>query len=517
MIGRTIGPFEIREWLGAGGIGEVYAALDTSLGREVAIKALRPQFSRDPAFIERFRREATHLARLHHPNITTLFTLHCEGDTLFMIMELARGLTLDTMIWQAGRLDFPTSQALVAQAIEGLGYAHRMGVIHRDVKSSNMIVTKTGVLKLMDFGVARLRGSGRLTRQGSIVGTLAYMAPEQVQGAEGNERSDLYSLAVVLYEMLSGQPPFHDATSDAELIRAQLQLPVPPLAGAIPDLDWHVDRVLQRAFAKDPAARFPTMEAFGRELGTPGVVAGAAELTARRLRPLIAANPLSPTRLGAVPQALDAPPVQPDREDAPETDLGQKRWFRRISVAAAVATPVVAAVWIGTSLFDKEKTLATPLVEPERVIPAAASSASIMTSPPTLSDNDSPRAIDRSASPEQPPQVSSPGLPPDTNPLPLTREPDRPEVRRPVDITVPHVATPPSYPDSVQSPTEQSPTAPGIAQRPDETDRRTETAHPPGAPAMVPRATAARPTAPPRTTAHSENTSGWTIQRKPQR
>jgi serine/threonine-protein kinase len=155
---RRIGPYEIHGLLGEGGIGQVYAAEDTLLGRQVAIKALRPEMSRDRNLIDRFYIEAKSLANLNHPNITTLYALQLEGQEAFMVMELVHGNTLNDVLARVHRLSLRETLAFVTQAVAGLGYAHRRGVIHRDIKPSNLMLTDEGVVKIMDFGIARVRG-----------------------------------------------------------------------------------------------------------------------------------------------------------------------------------------------------------------------------------------------------------------------------------------------------------------------------------------------------------------------
>ncbi len=264
---KTIGQYEIGDLLGEGGLGQVHAAFDTVLQRQVAIKSLRPELLNDANFVERFRVEATSLARLNHPNITTIYSLIPEGKNLYMVMELVRGHTLDDILQKRNApIEIRESLAIIAQAADGLAYAHSMGVIHRDIKPANLMIAENGVLKIMDFGIARVRGSQRLTRTGSIVGTLAYMAPEQLRGEEGDEASDLYSLAIVLYEMLSGAPPF-SATSEYDLMQAQInerpQRLIPRVAGLSPA----VESALMRALAKKPGQRFPSARAFSDALG----------------------------------------------------------------------------------------------------------------------------------------------------------------------------------------------------------------------------------------------------------
>ncbi len=173
---RRIGQFELQELLGEGGIGQVFAGRDTVLDRPVAIKSLRRELLNDKSFVERFRIEAKNLAVLTHPNITTLYTLLEQDGSLYMVMELVRGRTLETILSERGApFTLEEALAVIAQAADGLAYAHEMGIVHRDIKPANLILTPTGLLKIMDFGIARAQGSQRMTRDGSIVGTLAYM------------------------------------------------------------------------------------------------------------------------------------------------------------------------------------------------------------------------------------------------------------------------------------------------------------------------------------------------------
>jgi TPR repeat protein/tRNA A-37 threonylcarbamoyl transferase component Bud32 len=264
---KSIGQYEIGEQLGEGGIGQVHAAFDSILQREVALKSLRPELLSDTNFVERFRAEATSLARLNHPNITTIYSLIPEDKNLYMVMELVRGHTLDDVLKERNA-PIPAREALaiIAQAADGLAYAHSMGVIHRDIKPSNLMIAENGVLKIMDFGIARVRGSQRLTRSGSIVGTLAYMAPEQLRGEEGDESCDLYSLAIVLYEMLSGSPPF-SATSEYDLMQAQINQRPERLIPRVPGLEPRIESALLKALSKKPAQRFPSTRAFSDALG----------------------------------------------------------------------------------------------------------------------------------------------------------------------------------------------------------------------------------------------------------
>ena len=264
---RMIGHYRIVELLGSGAMGTVHVAVDTFIERPVAIKSLRAELTRDPDFVSRFRAEAASLARLNHPNIATLYTPLMEGSDLFMVMELVRGRPLDEILRERGKpLGVKESLAIIAQAADGLAYAHEVGVIHRDIKPANLMIANDGRVKIMDFGIARVRGSVRLTRVGTAVGTPLYMSPEQCKGSEGDERSDVYSLAVVLYELLCGAPPFAAAT-EYDLIQAQIKAEPPPLIPRAPGVTPKLEAAIMTALAKRPDQRFPSMRAFSDAIG----------------------------------------------------------------------------------------------------------------------------------------------------------------------------------------------------------------------------------------------------------
>ena len=266
---RRIGQFEILELLGEGGIGQVFAGRDTVLDRPVAIKSLRRELVNDTSFVERFRGEAKNLALLTHPNITTLYTLIEQDGALYMVMELVRGRTLETILNERGApFSLEEALAVVAQAADGLAYAHEMGIVHRDIKPANLILTNAGLLKIMDFGIARAQGSQRMTRDGSIVGTLAYMSPEQCRGQDVDGLTDLYSLGIVLYEMLTGKVPF-EAASDYELMQQHINTPPEWPSRRVQEIPPHAERALMKALSKKPRERFASITAFKEALGAP--------------------------------------------------------------------------------------------------------------------------------------------------------------------------------------------------------------------------------------------------------
>ncbi len=260
-----VGVYKTLEKIGEGGMGEVYRGLDTMLEREVAIKQLRAEFAGRSDIVERFRTEAVTLGKLNHPNVVTLYSFLREDNALYMVLEFVRGETLDAMIRRRGALPWTEAVGLVIQALRGLEHAHVMQVIHRDVKPANVILTPAGVLKLMDFGIARILNTARMTRVGHMIGTLEYMAPEQVRGGDGDARADLYSLAIVLYELLTGHTPFKGAT-DYELIKAQVEASAPPLSAFGVVVPPALAKVLARALEKAPEKRFQSAAAFAQAL-----------------------------------------------------------------------------------------------------------------------------------------------------------------------------------------------------------------------------------------------------------
>lgn len=255
MIGNVVGSYKITEKIGEGGMGAVFKGIDMMLEREVAIKMLRPELASQPQVVERFRSEAVTLAKLNHPNIATLFSFLRQGEHFFMVMEFVRGETLDSLMRRSGAMPCDQAIALVCQALEGIDHAHRMGIIHRDIKPANIMLTETGTLKVMDFGIARVLGTSRMTKQGNIVGTIEYMSPEQVRGQETDARSDIYSLGILLYEMLTGRVPF-SSDSEYDLMRMQIEnAPEPPrvYSAQVPQA---VEQAIMRSLAKRAEARF---------------------------------------------------------------------------------------------------------------------------------------------------------------------------------------------------------------------------------------------------------------------
>lgn len=255
MEPRTIQNFRLVEKLGEGGMGEVFLGLDTMLERKVAVKALRPELMARQDIVERFRSEAIALAKLNHSNIATLYSYLNFENQFFMIMEYVQGETLDLHLRRNGAMHWAEATRLVCQVLKGLEHAHQMGIVHRDIKPANIIITDDGVPKLMDFGIARILETARLTRVGHLVGTLEYISPEQVAGKETDSRSDLYSLGAVFYEMLTSRLPFKKNT-DYELIKAQIEEKPEALRRINPDIPSGLEKAVLKMLHKKPGKRF---------------------------------------------------------------------------------------------------------------------------------------------------------------------------------------------------------------------------------------------------------------------
>jgi eukaryotic-like serine/threonine-protein kinase len=266
--GTKLGPYEIQSPLGTGGMGEVYRATDTRLQRTVAIKVLTPHLSGSPESRQRFEQEARAISSLNHPHICALYDIGRQGDTDFLVMEYADGETLERRLFKGA---LPLSQLLryAIDIADALDKAHRQGVIHRDLKPANIMLTKIGA-KLLDFGVARLMvhpapvaialtemtaESRKLTAEGMLVGTLQYMAPEQLEATDVDARTDLFAFGAVLYEMATGKPAF-SGKSRASLSAAILSSEPAPMGRLQPVVPPALERVVKKCLAKDPDERW---------------------------------------------------------------------------------------------------------------------------------------------------------------------------------------------------------------------------------------------------------------------
>jgi serine/threonine-protein kinase len=355
QIGSTVGDYQVIGILGAGGMGKVYKVRNTISDRIEAMKVLLPDLANAPELADRFLREIKVQASLEHPNIASLHTALRMENQLLMLMEFVEGVTLEQMLKDQGRLPVANAVNYMSQVLSALDYAHTHGVIHRDIKPANMMLTPAGVVKLMDFGIAKGAGDHKLTMTGTTLGSLYYMSPEQIQGAVNlDARSDLYSVGVSLYELVTGKRPF-DGDSQFAIMSAHLKnTPVPPIA-IDPSLPQAINDVILLSVAKDPNARFQGATAFRNALGSI-VPAAQAQAQVPVTAPLAAAaaavQPPMASPASAMPTEVlpHAPHVM--QQAAPPRQRGSRRglWMAigGIATAAIVIALIQLAPWKGT-------------------------------------------------------------------------------------------------------------------------------------------------------------------------
>src|SRR5947208_1598541 len=307
--------YRIMRKLGTGGMANVYLAEDQELGRRVAIKFLNERHAGDDQFVERFRREAKNAAGLSHPNIVNIYDRGEAEGTYYIAMEYLEGRTLKQLLVAHGPTPIPIALEYTRQVLAALGFAHRHGIVHRDIKPHNVVVGPDGRLKVTDFGIAR-SGTSQMTEAGSIIGTAQYLSPEQARGSPVDQRSDVYSVGIVLYEMLTGSVPFTGDTPLEIAMKHLSAVPEPPSAKR-PEVPRSLDLVVLRALAKNPEDRFGSADEMdddlarvARGLGVSSeteeaatmVLAGAGttisaaptQIAPRRPRPASAAPPVTP-------------------------------------------------------------------------------------------------------------------------------------------------------------------------------------------------------------------------------
>jgi eukaryotic-like serine/threonine-protein kinase len=266
LAGRRFGGYEVLEELGSGGMGKVYRAKNVTLERIVALKTLAHQFSTDQVFVQRFLKEARAAARLNHPNIVQIYDFGCEEDVYYLAMEYVDGQSLRTLL-KRGRFSERDAVALIRQAVRALAVAHAEGIVHRDIKPDNLMLTAKGELKLVDLGIAkRVDEDQGLTQTGQAVGTPQYISPEQIRGVKDiDARADVYSLGATFYQLVTGYAPYR-ATSGALVMAMHLTYPLPDPRTYEPDLSEGVCRVLSKMMTKEREQRYPDVYALDRDL-----------------------------------------------------------------------------------------------------------------------------------------------------------------------------------------------------------------------------------------------------------
>lgn len=309
--------YQLLERLGSGGMAEVFRARDLMLERSVAIKVLRADYSSNQEFQERFRQEARAAANLSHPNIVTVHDFGFDNGQLFIVMEHMPGTDMKSLLRKRGRFSVEEAIPLMVQACAGIGYAHRAGLVHCDVKPHNLLITPDKRLKVTDFGIARALSTIRPGDRDEVVwGSPQYFAPEQARGQAPSPASDVYSLGVVLYEMLTGTLPFTASTAE-ELARMHIHFRPHPLDEYLPDAPPMLQQIVEKVLAKEPSARYRTADQLGRVLMRFG--------TARETTPQLALTPEAVNNFDETPlpptRRLDPAPVAAYEKPSFELDI----------------------------------------------------------------------------------------------------------------------------------------------------------------------------------------------------
>ncbi|WP_327678380.1 protein kinase domain-containing protein [Kitasatospora sp. NBC_00458] len=416
MIGRALnGRYELVEVLGVGGMATVWRGVDHVLGRQVAVKVLNGGLADDPRFAERFGREAQHAAMLVHPRIVMVFDSGVDHGSPYIVMELVQGRSLAALLAQRPGLPVEQAVGIAAAVCEGLAVAHGAGLVHRDIKPGNIMITDDGGVKVVDFGIARAGSSHNLTQTASVLGTAAYLSPEQATASPLDGRTDLYAVGCVLTEMLTGAPPFTAETPVAIAYRHVGEQPLPPSARR-PGLPPALDAVVLRLLAKNPADRPADAAAARAELLSciPGLV--VADPTTE----LLAAVPLPPAFPGADQQHTTLLPPQPPAPrppaatsvmapvpvPAPQPVPGPVREDRRkpLVFGALGLVGIAGAAMIGLTAFDDP---GAPAASPKPATSASATAtptptATTPTVAPTPTQSPTPTATPTSARPTTP-------------------------------------------------------------------------------------------------------------------
>ncbi|MDQ7028871.1 MAG: protein kinase [Ardenticatenia bacterium] len=296
--------YRLTERIGEGGMAEVYRGIDLRLGREVAVKVLRPQYAGDQKFLERFLQEARAMASFSHPNIVNVYDVGREGRRYYIVMEYVPGTDLRRFLQQRGQLPVREALEIARQIAAGVGAAHRKGIVHRDIKPGNVLITPTGEAKVADFGIARaMTATHHLTEPGVVWGTTAYLSPEQIRGEAATPASDVYAIGVVLFEMLAGRPPFQGEDHVAIALQHLNESP-PRLSQLNPRVPPSVERLVERMLSKDPAQRFATADDVASVIFH--LLHASTDATAAV--PALSSTPVAPPTPSDTPPAASPPP-----------------------------------------------------------------------------------------------------------------------------------------------------------------------------------------------------------------
>ena len=374
------GRYEVQRRIARGGMADVFLARDLLLARPVAVKVLFPEFASDPSFVARFRREAQAAANLNHPNVVGVYDWGQEGGTYYIVMEFIDGRSLSEILRTQGTPPPRTAAGIAADVANALGFAHRNGVVHRDIKPGNIMITNVGHVKVADFGIARAitaSAEENLTQTGSVMGTATYFSPEQAQGHDVDPRSDLYSLGIVMYEMAHGKPPFV-ADSPIAVAYKHVQEPPVPLRTLHPNVPPGYEAITMRLLNKSPEDRYADAEALradlrrfteGQQVKAPLAGAGTVAAAAGAGAAVGAAGAgAAGTGVGAAVGAGGAPPtgagpaVGPDPEPRYEQHARRSRtgWFVLLLVLLLALLGGLLAIFASTLGIGDDTTVAVP-------------------------------------------------------------------------------------------------------------------------------------------------------------
>jgi serine/threonine protein kinase len=408
---QRIGDYQILNELGSGGMGRVYRVRNVISDRIEAMKILLPDLAGRQELAARFLREIKLMAALNHPNIAALRTAFTFENQLVMIMEYVEGKTVASIL-EHGPIPPADAVNYIEQVLSALSYAHQQHVIHRDIKPANMMLTPQGVIKLMDFGIARAGDEHTLTMTGTTLGSLGYMSPEQVKGEATDARSDLYSVGVSLYEMLTGQRPFR-AESDYSIMTAHVKEMPKPLTDLEPGLPTALNDIIFMAIAKDPNKRFQSADAFRNALSTVKLAPAAApaaqpvqhsEATTVDIpapaaaAPVVAVappptpTPMPPPVSAPAPAKVVAPPTPPMPVPPPQTSTGHRGLYMTLGALIVLAGLAIAGVYL-----PRHRKTSAAVLKPE---------SSISETPNTTAKNETPQAPASAPSSAQPEQLN---------------------------------------------------------------------------------------------------------------
>lgn len=413
--------FQIESLIARGGMATVFKGTDLTLGRTVAVKILSEELAQDPSFVARFRLEAQAAASLTHPNIVAVYDTGSDGETHYIVMEYLEGRTLHQILNEDGTVPPEEVATIGAEVAEALAEAHEKGIVHRDVKPGNIMISRNGTAKVMDFGIAKAATAGNLTQVGSILGTVAYLSPEQARGEPVDGRSDIYSLGALLYQMLTGSLPLKGDTY-VEMVH-KLNNQDPPRPSEVnPSVPRKMDAVIMRTLAKEPGDRYQTGTELAADLldsirepeGTAAFVPFPAEAEKTAVAPVARVRKEDATR---VMPAAAAPPVYREVRQGPPP--GGNTGKTLIGIAAIIALLAIAFVMFNslgnTTTNDPTP---SPSVTPSSVAP-----------PPAPAPQPAPRPAPAPEPPPPPPPEPAPAPepvpppPPDPQPAPVDPPP----------------------------------------------------------------------------------------------